>query len=112
MVFKKFDEQQVYQVPVIHTTGDKIVVGDVFSYNPANNNYIAAVTKKSEAIATLAEGKELYLVAQGDAVTEKTGTSYKDYNIGRLVDLKAGEEKIVAAYRITMIDNVEGWEAE
>lgn len=110
MVFKKFDEQQVYQVPAVNAGGIELEVGAVFSHNPSTKA-VEEITTKADAIAALAENKELYLVAQGDAVTEKTGTSYKDYNIGRIVNLEAGVEKIVAAYRITMIDNVEGWEA-
>lgn len=109
MVFKKFDEQQVYQVPAKHTTGLELEVGDVFSHNPATHE-IEKVTTKAKAIAAQGEQKELYLVAQGDTVTEKTGTSHKDYNISRVVTLTANVEKIVAAYRVTMIDNVYGWE--
>lgn len=109
MVFKKFDEQQVYQVPCINETGLELEVGDVFSHNPATKE-VAQVTTKANAIVALADQKELYLVAQGDPVTEKTGTGYKNYNISRIVNLAAETEKIVAAYRITMIDNVEGWE--
>lgn len=111
MVFKKFDEQQVYQVPAKSVGGLELSVGDVFSHNPATHE-VAEVTKKSEAIAAIAAQKELYLVAQSDVVTEKTGTEYKNNNISRIVKLEAGIEKIVAAYRITMIDNVEGWVAE
>ena len=109
MVFKKFDEQQVYQVPCISADGLALKVGAVFSHDPATKE-VAEVSTKAGAVAALKDQKELYLVAQGDPVTEKTGTEHKDYNIGRIVTLKAAEEKIVAAYRITMIDNVEGWE--
>lgn len=109
MVFKKFDEQQVYQVPCISADGLELEVGAVFSHNPANKE-IAEVSTKAEALVALKDQKELYLVAQGDPVTEKTGTGHKDYNISRIVNLVAATEKVVAAYRITMIDNVEGWE--
>lgn len=109
MVFKKFDEQQVYQVPCINADGLELEVGDVFSHNPATKE-VEQVTTKANAVAAQANQKELYLVAQGDPVTEKTGTEYKNYNISRIVNLEAATEKIVAAYRITMIDNVEGWE--
>lgn len=109
MVFKKFDEQQVYQVPCVNEAGLELEVGDVFSHNPATKE-VEQVTTKANAVAAQANQKELYLVAQGDPVTEKTGTEYKNYNISRIVTLEAEVEKIVAAYRITMIDNVEGWE--
>lgn len=109
MVFKKFDEQQVYQVPCVNAGGLKLEVGDVFSHDPATKE-VEQVKTKAVAVTAQGDQKELYLVAQGDSVTEKTGTEYKNYNISRLVNLSAGVEKIVAAYRITMIDNVEGWE--
>lgn len=109
MVFKKFDEQQVYQVPAKHTTGLELEVGDVFSHNPATHE-VEKIDTKANAIAAQGDQKELYLVAQSDAVTEKTGTEYKNYAISRIVTLEANVEKIVAAYRITMIDNIEGWE--
>lgn len=110
MVFKKFDEQKVYQVPCVNAGGIELEVGDIFSHNPASHE-VEQITSKGDALAIVNEGiRELYMVAQSDAVTEKTGTGYKDYNIGRLVNLEAGVEKIVAAYRVTMIDNVEGLE--
>lgn len=109
MVFKKFDEQQVYQVPCMNAGGLELEVGDVISQNP-DTHEVEQVSTKANAITALADQKELYLIAQSDAVTEKTGTEYKNYTIGRLVNLEAGVEKIVACYRITMIDNVEGWE--
>ena len=111
MVFKKFDNQQVYQVPCKVTADTELEVGDVFAHNP-DSHEIEQITKKADAIETQAEGiRELYLIAQSDAVTEKTGViAVKTYIIDRTVNLKANEEKVVAAYRITMIDNVEGWE--
>lgn len=109
MVFKKYDEQQVYQVPSKNAAGIKLVVGDVFSQNPATHE-IEQITSKAEAITALADQKELYLVAQSDDITYKTGLEYKTYKIGETVTAKANEETIIAAYRITMVDNVEGWE--
>lgn len=109
--FKKFDEQQTYQVPVYITGGAELEVGDVFSHNPATHEG-AEIKSKAEAIAALADQKELYLVAQSDAVTYKTGTEYKNYAIGKTVNVGANAENetIVVAYRITFIDNVEGLE--
>ena len=109
MVFKKYDEQQVYQVPSVNEDGIELAVGDVFSHNPATKE-IEQITTKANAIAALADQKELYLVAQSDDITFKTGVAYKTYKIGETVNLAAGVEKIIAAYRITMVDNVEGWE--
>lgn len=115
--FIKYDEQQVYQV-VIESVGSKqeLKVGDVFSYNPASAEFGAKITTKAAAVEALADQKELYLIAQSDAVTYKTGTeSIKHYDIARSVTLdnaviSEDEPHIVAAYRITNIDNVEGLE--
>ena len=109
MVFKKYDEQQVYQVPAKNEAGIDLAVGDVFSQNPATHE-IEKVTTKAEAVAALADQKELYLVAQSDDITYKTGVAYKTYKIGETVTAEADVETIIAAYRITMVDNVEGWE--
>lgn len=109
MVFKKYDEQQTYQVPAKNAAGIDLAVGDVFSQNPATHE-IEKVTTKAEAIAALADQKELYLIAQSDAITFKTGVEYKTYKISDLVNADANEETIIVAYRITMVDNVEGWE--
>lgn len=109
--FKKFDEQQVYQVPVYITGGAELEVGAVFSQDPASHEG-AVITAKDDAVAAIGAQKELYIVAQSDAVTYKTGTEYKNYAIGRTVTVgaDAAHETIVAAYRVTFIDNVEGLE--
>lgn len=109
MVFKKYDEQQVYQVPAKNAAGIDLAVGDVFSQNPSTHE-IEKITTKAEAVAAAADQKELYLVAQSDAITYKTGTEYKSYAIGETVTAEANVETIIAAYRVTMIDNVDGWE--
>ena len=115
MVFKKYDEQQVYQVPVTGAAGLGLKVGDLFSYNPASHEIGKKITKKSEALALVDEGvRELYMVAQSYDITYKTDTAYKTYKISD----NAGNEEdnidelIIASYRVTMIDNVEGWEVE
>lgn len=109
MVFKKYDEQQVYQVPAKNEDGIELVVGDMFSQNPATHE-IEKIETKANAIAALADQKELYIVAQSDAITYKTGVEYKTYKIDDTVKAEANVETIIAAYRVTMIDNVEGLE--
>ena len=109
MVFKKYDEQQTYQVPAKNAAGINLAVGDVFSQNPSTHE-IEKVTTKAAAITALENQKELYLVAQSDAITFKTGTEYKTYKISETVTAGANVETIIVAYRITMVDNVEGWE--
>lgn len=109
MVFKKYDEQQVYQVPAKNAAGIELVVGDMFSQNPATHE-IEKIESKAEAITALSAQKELYIVAQSDDITFKTGVAYKTYKIEDTVKAEANVETIIAAYRVTMIDNVEGLE--
>lgn len=109
MVFKKYDEQQVYQVPAKNAAGIELVVGDMFSQNPATHE-IEKIESKAEAIKALSDQKELYIVAQSDDITFKTGVAYKTYKIEDTVKAEANVETIIAAYRVTMIDNVEGLE--
>lgn len=111
MVFKKYDEQQTYQVPAKNAAGIDLAVGDVFSQNPSTHE-IEKVVNKADAIAAMADQKELYLVAQSDAITFKTGTEYKTYKLGTTVEAEADVETIIVAYRVTMVDNVSGWEDE
>lgn len=109
MVFKKYDEQQTYQVPAKNAAGIELVVGDVFSQNPATHE-IEKIESVADAIAAMGDQKELYMVAQSDAVTFKTGTAYKTYKIDETVEADANEETIIVAYRVTMVDNIEGLE--
>lgn len=114
MVFKKYDEQQTYQVECKNATGGELnlKVGDVISVDIVSKE-IAKIENKTAAEAALADQNELYLIAQSDAITEKTGVEYKSYKISDDVVFDQDETKIVVAYRITMVDNVtgEGWEA-
>ena len=112
MVFKKYDEQQVWQVSCKSGDGElNLKVGDVIAVVPTTG--VAKKTNKlSEALAAVATS-DLYLIAQSDAVTEKTGTAnIKHYDISRDVTLKDSATSIVAAYRITDLNNIDGWEAE
>ena len=109
MVFKKYNEQQVYQVPAKNEAGINLVVGNMFSQNPATHE-IAKIESKADAVAALADQKELYIVAQSDAITFKTDVAYKTYKIEDTVKADASVETIIAAYRVTMIDNVAGLE--
>ena len=115
MVFKKYDEQQTYQVPVTGAAGLGLKVGDLFSYNPASHEIGSKITRKSEALELITEGvRELFMVAQGYDVTYKTGTAYKTYKISDNAGNEDDDidELIIVAYRVTMLDNVSGWEDE
>lgn len=102
MVFKKYDEQQTYQVPVSGTINMK--VGDLFAYD-IETKTATPVTSKDAAVTAIVAGQELYLVAQSDAITHKLGTGYKEYKISDEVKMSP-----VVAYRVTNIENLEGLE--
>ena len=112
--FRKFDNQQVYQ---IHTTSETALkVGDVVSYNPANRE-LTKVTSKSDAIEKFADQKELFIVAQSDAVTFNVGTAYKSYKLDETVNgpiaaanVDSNGERTIVAYRIDTLANVTGLE--
>lgn len=111
MVFKKFDNQQVYQLEAKASVQIDAVVGDVISYVPSTQT-AEKITKKSEAETALGAGKQLYLLAQSDAVTDKTGTAYKTYIIPRTITIGTDATTVVVGYRIDSIENVDGWEVE
>ena len=113
MVFKKYDDQQVYQVPAKSTTAIIYKVGDMFAQLPSTKA-VEKITTKSGAETAIKAGKELYIVAQGNDITYGEGLAYKNYKnykIGETVTADANKEIVIVAYKVTMIDNVEGWEA-
>ena len=109
MVFKKFDEQKVYQVSVNPSDSHELSVGDMIAVDTAKD--VSEITRVAQANEALAAGKTLYIIAQSDAVTDKTGTAYKSYDISRLVTLNAATPAVVVAYKVTDLENIEGWEA-
>lgn len=94
MVFKKFEGQETVQIPV---TTINAKVGDLISVEEG-------VATVHPTIADAPAGKKLYIIAQSDAVTEKTGTAYKSYEISR--EVKANEG-IVVCYPVKDIEGLE-----
>lgn len=109
MVFNKFDEQKVYQVSVNPSDSHELSVGDMIAVDTAKD--VSEITRVAQANEALAAGKTLYIIAQSDAVTDKTGTAYKSYDISRLVTLNAATPAVVVAYKVTDLENIEGLEA-
>jgi lactate dehydrogenase-like 2-hydroxyacid dehydrogenase len=107
--FKRFDNQQTYQL--ITEGAISANVGDVIAYDAAEKT-IEVITS-----ASAAAGKDLYMVAQSDAITYKNGTHYKtkilnNDNGSDTYDVNAASGKhIVVAYKIDNLENVEGLEA-
>lgn len=94
MVFKKFEGQETVQIPV---TTINAKVGDLISVEEG-------VATVHSTIADAPAGKKLYIIAQSDAVTEKTGTAYKSYAISDTVVAKEG---IVVCYPVKDIEGLE-----
>ena len=111
--FKRIDNQQVYSLEVydadaVNVAGNTTYkVGVVFSRNQETKE-IAVVATATAAQEAIADGKTLYLMAQSSAVTEKTGTGYKNYNISKDVTVSTSSDTptVVAAYRVDNIDNI------
>jgi hypothetical protein len=109
MVFKKFDEQKVYQVSVNPKDSHELEVGAMIAVDTAKD--VSEITTIAQANEALAANKTLYIIAQSDAVTDKTGTAYKSYDMSRMVTLNAATPAVIAAYKVTDLENVEGLEA-
>ena len=107
--FKKYENQVTKQVPVASVPVGGISVGSLFSYVPSTQA-LAVITKASQVEAAFAAGKEVYLVAQGDMITYNEATGYKEYKISDTV--AAGSNKIVVAYPVTDVSNIDGYAAE
>lgn len=107
--FKKFDNQQVFQL-VTETVG-VFEVEDMISYD-ADTQAVTLVDSYEKAKTAMGNGLELYIIAQSDAITYKTGTGYKSAKLGdEKVTLDGAEHNIVVAYRVENLSNIEGLEA-
>ena len=106
---KKFENQATKQILVASVPSGGLVAGDLFTYTPSTQA-IAKITKASEVETAVGAGKEVYLVGQGDNVTDKAPSAYKNYNVSKAV--AAGTNKVVVAYPVTNATNIEGFEEE
>ena len=105
--FKKFDNQQVYQLDA-SGAGFELNVGDVISYN-ASAKTATQVTSLANAKQAIDDGLELYLVAQSDAVTYKHGKAYKSYRFDETLEgVSSNNGAIIVAYKIDTLTNIEG----
>ena len=109
MVFKKFEGQAVSQIEVHPTDSHELEVGAMISVDTAKE--VAEITRVAQVNEALAAGKKLYILAQSDAVTAKSGTAYKSYDISRIITLNADTDAVVVGYPVTDIANIEGLEA-
>ena len=100
--FKKFDNQQVYQLDA-SGAGFELEVGDVISYNESSKT-ATQVTTLVDAKNAIDDGLELYLVAQSDAVTYKHGKGYKSYRFDESLEgVSSDNGSTIVAYRIEIL---------
>lgn len=107
--FKRVDDQQVYTLEVFDAdaASDTYSVGSVISRDSSTKE-IAPVANAAAAKQAITAGLQLYVIAQSDAVTNKTGTGYKHYDLDKDVEVstKSSEPSLLAAYRVENIDNI------
>lgn len=103
--FKRVADFEARQIEAISATSS-YNVGDVVSYVPSTKT-IAKLSNVSDITAAFADGKEVYLLAQSDAVTEKTGTAYKSYAIGKAITVDSSVAKVVVGYAVEDSTNIE-----
>lgn len=105
--FKKFDNQQVYQLDASGAVFE-LAVGDVISYDESSKT-ATKVTSLEGAKTAIDGGLELYLVAQSDAVTYKHGKGYKSYRFDESLEgVISDNGSTIVAYRIETLSNIEG----
>lgn len=108
-VFKRVNDQYTAQINAYSTTA-KLYVGDVVSYDVATKE--AVKLNDLNAVKTAFDsGLLVGIIAQSDAVTEKTGPVTKTYTIDTLVDMtnnaSSGSEKIIVVYVVKDINNIQ-----
>ena len=108
--FKRVNDQYTVHFEAYETAGNDLHVGDVLSYNP-NTKEAAKLDGMDDVVTAASNGLEIFIIAQGDAVTEKTGTPYKTYTVSTIVDMSghtsSGSEKTITGYLVKDITNIE-----
>ncbi len=107
--FKRVDDQQVNTIAVfdLDADGETYSVGSLIAYDITSKE-ISLVDDLSKAKLALDDGRLLYIIAQSNAVTEKTGTEYKHYDVSKFVTVSndSANPSLLAAYRVDSIENV------
>lgn len=108
--FKKSIRVAATQLDAIPSSN--LYVGDLvkYLYSTKAMTKISANVDINETIAEIeaayAAGYQIYIIAQGDNVTNKEPTAYKNYNVG---DVVASSEtaKTVVAYRVKQVSDID-----
>ena len=109
VTFEKFRKQPTQTV--IGTVATQLEVGDIVKFKPS----VGAIVKFDANVSAdetyadiqtaIAGGYEIYVVAQGDNITYKIPTDYKEYDINRSV-ATSNVAKPVVCYRVKNASNV------
>lgn len=116
-VFEKFENQEVRKLNAdVSSLTNDLTVGDLISYD-TTTGVVAPITAGEDgtvdtaAKQALADGKELYIVAQGDMITYNEPTDYKTYIIKDVVSKTAykdeNNKKLIAGYLVKTLSNIE-----
>ena len=126
-VFEKFENQEVRKLDaVVSSLAADLYVGDIISYDPsthvvapivateADNTTSPATPARSieeNAKLAMADGKEIYIVAQGDMITYNEPTDYKTYIVRDVVDKDNYKDattgkKLIAGYLVKTLSNI------
>lgn len=109
-VFKRVNDQYTITVDAYKALGDKLKVGDVVAYDVQSKEI--TIIENEAALKDAADtGMTILILAQSDAVTEKTGTGYKEYKTSRDVDFEGhttgATTKKITGYVVKDITNVQ-----
>lgn len=109
-VFKRVNDQYTITVDAYEALGGKLKVGDVVTYD-VQSKEITKIDNETELKQAANNGLTILILAQSDAVTEKTGTGYKEYKTSRDVNFAGhttGETtKKITGYVVKDITNVQ-----
>lgn len=105
--FKRVNEQETRQLKCYAEDTLSLKSGDVVSFDFATET-VAKCTDASE-VAAAATDKQIYIIAQSDAVTDKTGTGYKEYKISNtvVVDSDSSKRTVIVGYLVKDVTNIE-----
>ena len=108
-VFKRVNDQYTAQINACSLTAE-LHVGDVVSYNPDSKEAVK-LADLGDVKQAFDEGALVGIIAQSDAVTEKTGPVTKTYTVSTLVDMtnhaSAEATKIIVVYVVKDINNIQ-----
>lgn len=109
--FKRVNDQYTVGVEAYKTDGVALTTGDVVSYNPSSKE-MSKLADLAGVKQAMDDGLTVLLLAQSDAVTNKTGTDdIKNYRVSREISFEkntsAEAAKLVVGYVVKDLTNIE-----